>query len=62
MGQWLDEGELWWTGYADTVRAVLTAIREPSKAVEKAGMDAAGGDGAVLAGYEAMIDAMLDEG
>lgn len=41
--------------------AVLNAIREPSDAMQKAGMSATGGDGSVLAGYEAMVDAMLDE-
>lgn len=44
------------------VRAVLNAIRDPSDAMKSAGMDACGGDGSVLDGYEAMIDAMLEEG
>ena len=47
-----------WTGDA---RAVMEAIREPSEAMKRAGMDACGGDGSVLDGYDAMIDAALDE-
>lgn len=48
--------------YSATARAVLQAIREPSDAMKRAGMDACGGDGSVLDGYEAMIDAALEEG
>lgn len=72
MGQWLDEGEKWWTGYADTVRAVLTEIREPSEAMVKAGNSSKPFNvvgycegkvhAVVQRSWPAMIDAMLDEG
>lgn len=51
-----------WKSWLPVIRAVSAAIREPSEAMKKAGLAACGGDGSVLDGYEAMIDAMLEEG
>jgi hypothetical protein len=44
------------------VRAILHAMREPTEAMKRAGLDAAGGDGSCLDAYEAMIDAAIAEG
>jgi hypothetical protein len=46
----------------EAVKRLIEKMREPSAAMEKAGLDAAGGDGSCLASYEAMIDAALAEG
>lgn len=64
-----DADELWMVegGYRgddffrDAARAVITAMREPTEGMKRAGMDACGGDGSVLDGYEAMIDGALAE-
>lgn len=64
-GMWMREGGCAGDGYFDDiVRAVLTAIREPSEAM----VDAAEGNEAINPRattahiYRAMIDAMLEEG
>jgi hypothetical protein len=71
MGAWLDHGEPWWTGYCDAARSVLTAMREPTEAMERAGYGNSKGDpdniGFVdnpdpITAYQAMIDAALEEG
>src|SRR5262245_3657789 len=71
-GLWLEEGEPWWTGYADQARAAIAAMREPTAA-----MIAAMGEGFAVDpswsdpaphfaqrhrnAYRAMIDAALSE-
>ena len=46
----------------EAVRAVLTAIREPSKAMRDAGIQADLNDDEAVDIYRAMIDVMLEEG
>lgn len=50
-----------WQGKVGAVRALLTAMREPTEVMRNAGVAACGGDGSVLDGYEAMIEAALAE-
>lgn len=59
--EWDEIGEAAREEFRRQVRLVLTAIREPSEEMKVAGMNACGGDGSVLDGYEAMIDALLAE-
>lgn len=51
-----------WEHYVPTVRAVLSAIREPSVAMKGAAMDAGFGPDVATRAYQAMIDAALIEG
>lgn len=54
--------DLNWDSWVHAVKVVLREMREPTEAMKLAGVRAMGGDGSVLDGYEAMIDAALEEG
>jgi hypothetical protein len=59
---WAIEQDFGWRDRVDEVRLILTAIREPSDAMLDAGrMADINGDGS-FAHWQAMIDAMLEEG
>jgi len=45
----------------ENARAILSALREPTEAMRRAGLAACDGDEAVLDGWEAMIAAALAE-